>query len=149
MNIHGTEIQSDIEKTKSIYAEIEKMAPADYSCQCNHCQTFHKHLDGLFPQEFLDILNQLGINYKYPSEVAYLDEKDGMAVYNGWYHFVGYVENPTVPTLSGDGVTLDQDFIELSETLSIDFTNEEFPHHDIFGQDNLGVIEFIVTINLN
>src|SRR5690349_11004413 len=81
----------DPDATRRAYAAIHTGAAG--LCGCPSCRNFAALRDQIYPADFLGLLGQLGIDYCKESEV-YMAAPCGSDLYHyeGWFHFVGYVE---------------------------------------------------------
>jgi hypothetical protein len=83
----------DPEATRTAYAQIESGAPE--RCGCDYCRNFIALREQSYPREVLDLLAQLGIDYRREAEVYHLARlPGGLHQYGGWFHFIGTFEGP-------------------------------------------------------
>jgi len=120
-------IRFDLERTRSAYARIES-GDAD-RCGCIYCQNFAAQRETIYPEAFLSLLLQLGIDWKKEGEVTEI-----AGVYNGWFHFAGSCEQ------TGDSGT-DATRFRFRFASPTSFPN---PPAD-FG-DVVGAVEFYATL---
>jgi len=78
-------------------ATTEAYARADHGgadvCTCNGCRNFVKVRDGVFPAEFVSLLESLGIDPQKDGEVYHNGRlAPGSHDYGGWFHFVGSLD---------------------------------------------------------
>ena len=78
------------------------------TCECAYCRNFRLARQHLFPEKFLRLLDQLGIDPLKDAEVYHNARlAPGRHDYGGWYHFVGTLDEigdfPVVQL--GDGFT--------------------------------------------
>jgi hypothetical protein len=78
-------------------ATVDAYARADQggsdSCTCNGCRNFVAARTQVYPQEFLSLLDSLGIDSRRDGEVYLLGPAaSGRYYYGGWFHFVGSLE---------------------------------------------------------
>jgi hypothetical protein len=85
------EFQVDRAATVDAHAR-EPQGGAD-TCTCNGCRNFVVARDSVYPDEFLSLLESLGIDYRKDGEV-YLNGplESGFYSYGGWFHFVGSLD---------------------------------------------------------
>ena len=78
-----------------------KLGGAD-SCGCNGCRNFGAAREHVFPDAFLALLEQLGIDPRKDAEVYHCVRLGpGRHSYSGWFHFVGTLDK------TGDFVHVD------------------------------------------
>jgi len=89
MKIGPWELEVDVESTQRAHAETYSSAER---CGCAYCRNFVAVRDKTLPRKFIDILEQLGVNYRKDSEIYETHKRaDGTHGYGGWYHAVGTV----------------------------------------------------------
>jgi hypothetical protein len=82
------EYSVDREATLRAYAAAE-FGGAD-TCECDGCRNFRVARKNVFPKEFLELLDRLGIDPAKDGEVYHNGRlAPGCHHYGGWYHFVG------------------------------------------------------------
>jgi len=59
------------------------------TCSCSYCAWFRDHRAELFPNEFLDVLQTMGIDPTKDIEVYEAHEDPKWAFYGGWFHANG------------------------------------------------------------
>lgn len=120
-------IRFDRERTRSAYARIES-GDAE-RCGCIYCQNFAAQRETIYPEAFLSLLLQLGIDWKKEAEVTEID-----GLYNGWFHFAGSCEEPTVTDME-------------SNRFRFRFASPSgFPKPPTDFGDAVGVVEFDATL---
>jgi hypothetical protein len=84
-------IRFDRDATVSLYRDTITVPAAD-RCICTSCKNFAAHRDRAYPEEFLHLLETLGINplreweaFDYESELRSLQNH----LYGGWFLFSG------------------------------------------------------------
>jgi hypothetical protein len=88
--INGTEIDADPVATRQIYLQISDANRK--KCDCDDCTLFFALGRNAFGEEFLALLDTLGIDYKWDTEIYYSGKIDNnVHLYCGWYHFVGRI----------------------------------------------------------
>ncbi|MBX9878153.1 MAG: hypothetical protein K2Y22_06800 [Candidatus Obscuribacterales bacterium] len=80
------QILCDPDENREIYQQIAG-SDADI-CTCAGCRRFSQIRDEVYPQEFRNILEQLGIDHKKEAEVVTFGEP-GQIPMSGWFNFVG------------------------------------------------------------
>jgi hypothetical protein len=84
----GCTYSGDREATIAAYAAVER----GYTeiCGCIHCRNFIKAREQVFPQAFLQLLNELGIDATKEAETYHNARlSPGKHNYAGWFHFIG------------------------------------------------------------
>ena len=130
MNNHFTKVvyqdwilSVDKELTQKEYDKINKSSAE--TCGCENCLKFIAYRKKIFPQEILDLFEQLGINPYKEIEISYMGDIDEYKHYfTGWFHFVGNFtgKDCKIPT-SKDGYTLE--FSKVNENFEIGFRKEK------------------------
>lgn len=103
LEIQGHKFLYDREQTELNFTKYEK-----YSCSCQNCQDFFKVIDKILPKKFIDLLNQLGVDYRKPMELwsTYNAEtyEEDYVDWGGWYNFTGTIvdedDNPKKDSIS-------------------------------------------------
>ena len=63
------------------------------TCDCVHCRNFRVARARVFPEKFLALLDQLGIDPLKDAEVYHNTRlAPGRHDYGGWYHFIGTLD---------------------------------------------------------
>jgi hypothetical protein len=92
------------------------------TCECNDCKNYVTHRDKIFPEEVLELFNQLGIDYKKEVEIiSYETLSNGLHHIGGWFHFKGRLlggKDYRVPFSSG---AFTVDLTVIAEDFSIGF----------------------------
>ena len=76
------------------------------TCECAFCRNFRMVRSTVFPDAFLRLLDELGIDPVKDVEVwECRGDTPGMHLYGGWYHFVGALETSSEvsPERFGEG----------------------------------------------
>ncbi|WP_338763650.1 hypothetical protein WAF17_20135 [Bernardetia sp. ABR2-2B] len=84
-------LEVDFNRTKEVYDNIQfSNLP---SCNCSGCRNFLANKESIFHKEFINLLNQLGIDdYKKYSEIYHIYRLEiGKHLYGGWFHFKGRI----------------------------------------------------------
>jgi len=89
----GRKSSVDRDATIRAYAQAER-GGAD-RCTCNGCRNFRLARMRVFPPEFLELLDRLGIDPRKDGEV-YRNARlaPGRHNYGGWFHFIGTLDAP-------------------------------------------------------
>jgi len=97
VRFHDWVLQCDVEATRRAYAAVLKGGPED--CGCCYCRNFQSAWQLVFPDEFLSLLDDLGIDAAKPVEVCDYPGSVGLRRFDGWFHFVGSIaaHPPTEP----------------------------------------------------
>lgn len=113
-------------------------------CDCFDCQNYEQQKADILPQEFVDLLTQLGIDPLKYASVSQIRPKGHLLIYEGWYHFKGEFQ----------GVSAMQPIEEGGSTLILQPISDGFAvgfHHDVWHacfdqKDNLVQLEFEIAI---
>lgn len=82
-------IEVDRKTTVQAYKKLQSGAQ---ECGCQGCQNFIRIREKFFSKEFLDMLNQLGIDYKKDVEVYDIEDTScKKRIFSGWYHACGRI----------------------------------------------------------
>lgn len=115
------EFEVDRELTQQTYSTV-LMSGAE-SCICQDCENYVAFRDRIFPDEVIELFENLGIDYRKEVEVFSLESlPNGLHYIAGWFHFKGQIlkgKNCCVPLPSG-GNTLD--LTTITDVFSIGFT---------------------------
>ncbi len=88
LKLGDQEIAHDRELTAAAYRDISVAGPE--KCGCAGCRNFIAQRESAYPQQFLSLLDQLGIDPKKEGEVYESGPfPDGTHVYGGWLYFAG------------------------------------------------------------
>jgi hypothetical protein len=92
LQVGRQKIRYDHEATLALYRNTVTMAGAD-TCDCLYCQNYAAQRDKVFPKEFCDLLEKLGVNPLREWEAFDYDEigpsNPKIHSYGGWFLFVG------------------------------------------------------------
>lgn len=90
-NFGQWEYSADRDATISAYRRAER-GGVD-TCDCANCRNFRVARANVFPESFLRLLDQLGIDPLKDGEVYHNARlSSGRHDYGGWYHFIGTLE---------------------------------------------------------
>ncbi len=82
------EIEFDREATAAAYRQVDSGDAK--RCGCTGCRNFIAQRDRAFPEQFLKLLDQLGIDWRKEGEVYECGpDATGRHIYGGWFYFVG------------------------------------------------------------
>lgn len=146
-------LEVDVEATLQAYAETPVGGSDECTCTC--CQDFKVIRDRVYPDEFLALLKQLGIDYTKDVEVAHITmEEKGKCFYMGWFDFIGVI-------LAGDvqhiqkGVGLQQTVTALPngeeplvENFRFYFSEHLGLSHPLFHEHTRATLQFNLEIPL-
>ena len=143
INFRDWELIVDKQLTTSTYDQAT-MGGAD-GCSCNECKNFQSYRDRLYPAEIMQLLNDLGIDYKKESEIChYCRQDDGLHHYGGWFHFKGHFKGKDCTSWTSEN-SYTFDLTTISETFSIGFRKaSDLTFFE--NKDDLVQIEFEVKI---
>lgn len=131
-------IQYDRATTLKLYKEIRPSLI--WQCNCYSCRNYNFIREKIYPGNFLEILDKLGINYKKEAEIYHI-RKTGFKkqLYCGWYHFTGrFIKNPGRNSV-----------IYLSDNFQIFFTENKILVHDVFNTHPVIQVEFKTILPIN
>ena len=137
----------DYERTIEVYQKAKNGCPE--SCGCNNCKNFSINREQIYPQEFKDLLEELGIDYRKESEIYHIYRaENGKHFYGGWFHFKGKIKEGKdckVDTHNG-GRTLAT--VDLNENFQVGFLKDNsLPFFDKEEKENLIQVEFYAFSN--
>lgn len=133
----------DYERTIAVYDKIEQGSPEN--CICHDCKNFSANRENIYPQEFKQLLSELGIDYKKEAEIYHMGKlEDGLHHYGGWFHFKGKIlkgKDCKIP-LGNGGSTFDT--VEINDKFGLAFIKAaDLAYFDKTEFDDLVQIEFI------
>ena len=82
-------IRFDREATSAAYSTVSQ-GDAD-RCGCQGCRNFAIQRNAIYPPEFRDLLNKIGIDPTKECEAVHEGPKNKTHFYSGWFYFVGEV----------------------------------------------------------
>ena len=82
----------DQEQTRKAYSGI-KVGGAE-RCGCSYCRNFAAQRSSVYPENFLGILDQLGIDPEKEGEVYECGPDGPLRSYGGWFYFAGELVQP-------------------------------------------------------
>ena len=105
LQIGDQTIRYDREATAAIYATSQHGDAEE--CGCPECQNFARQRSSAYPETFLALLEQLGIDPQKEGEVFYgCPVDDGCHMYGGWFFLVGeLIEAGETNTIMADSHT--------------------------------------------
>jgi hypothetical protein len=80
-------IRFDREATIAAYSQIAQ--GGSDKCTCQGCRNFALQRERVYPAEFLEIINTLGIDPAKKGEAVHYGPKGPLQFYGGWFYFVG------------------------------------------------------------
>ncbi|GEM_PF-933197 len=83
---------ADVELTREFYRAIPQGSAAACALACNDCRYFDEHRDRIFPPEFRELLERLGIDYTKEAESYSFSESAVCGDRAGWFHYAGRIE---------------------------------------------------------
>ncbi len=96
-------IEYDPEATRRCFAQI----PVGTGCECAQCRNFDLAVNRAFPEQFVALAEDLGVDIAKPAELChYCREASGLYLTGGWFHFAGSIlDGEDVLQWSGSGGT--------------------------------------------
>jgi hypothetical protein len=85
-------IRYDAERTRAAYSTLSRGGAND--CGCSSCQNFAAQRSVAFPDSFLNLLVQLGIDPTKEGEAYECGPDGSLTVYGGWFYFAGELVQP-------------------------------------------------------
>jgi hypothetical protein len=86
-------LRYDPDATRRAYWAVDKGDPE--TCGCSYCRNWAAARTGVYPAEFLDLVERLGIRPDREANISHLTRLDsGIHLYSGWFHFVGQIDAP-------------------------------------------------------
>ena len=96
-------IRVDHQCTMEAYSRISQ---ASEECDCAMCRNYIAQRSTIYPQSFLSLLEQLGIDAAKEGEVYYLaPNANGKRLYGGWFFFCGEIIEEAEKQQTLDGVS--------------------------------------------
>ena len=144
---HPWKIMCDVEATIRAYQVIEQGDPE--RCGCDMCLNYIAQRKTVYPDEFVSVLNLLGIDFEKEGEVYHIYRlSNGRHHYGGWYHCVGeleYLDNTYKPD---DKKKVGDKFWQINKEFSWRVTDEKIslPHTAFQDQGPLLQIDFRVEV---
>ena len=91
ITFHDWILECDVEATRETYQKVSQGSAE--ICACVYCKNFAALRDDLFQADFLELLNNLGVDYRKDVEIyhqATLEKEKHL--YAGWFHSIGRVK---------------------------------------------------------
>jgi hypothetical protein len=113
------EFEVDKDLTEKTYLKTPKSGSD--TCDCLDCKNYIEYREKVFPEDVIQLFDDLGVDYKKEVEVTHWDISNGICLIAGWFHFKGSVlsgKNCYIPSESG-GFHIS--LTELSNNFSIGF----------------------------
>jgi hypothetical protein len=138
------EFYADVEATREAYSLIKGGGAEE--CGCNNCLNFVAARDIVYPQEVLELFEQLGIDYRKEIEVCHICKIEiGEHLYEGWLHFIGSFKSGE--SLSSPKIGDHPEFFEqIDGNFQIGFTENVRLYWNEFNGKQLIQLEFAITI---
>ena len=134
-------VEVDPIETSRAHAARPKGSPE--SCDCLHCRNFVAARPTVYPVEFTELLDVLGVPADRESEIWHGGEvAPGRHFYGGWFHFVGTV-------IEGQDCLLDNGSIELtklSSSFSVGVTRRPGLVPETFSTSKVVQLEFSAEV---
>jgi hypothetical protein len=109
----------DREVTEPTYASVANGSAE--GCKCNDCLNYVANRADAFPEEIKLLFGQLGVDYRKESKVSRMYKfKDGIHIYNGFFHFKGSFEGKDC-FVTSDGRNGSFSMTDIDESFSIGF----------------------------
>ncbi len=113
---------------------------------CHDCKNYVAFRDKVFPDEMIELFNDLGVDYRKEVEIiSYENLPNGLHHIGGWFHFKGQVlmgKDYRVP-LPGGGYTFD--LTKISDNFSIGFAEG----NDLtYFEDKTGLVQIEFDTNI-
>ena len=134
ITFHDWILECDVEATRETYQKVSQGSAE--TCVCIYCKNFLALRDKLFQGEFLELLNNLGVDCRKDVEI-YLQAtlEKGKYSYAGWFHSIGKVkQNGNVVILKNElkvyfmqNKDLMFDEFEGKDLVQIEFENAVLP----------------------
>ena len=82
----------DRQQTRNAYSAME-VGDAE-RCGCSYCRNFAAQRSTVYPEDFLTLLDQLGIDPGKEGEVYECGPDGPLRLYGGWFYFAGEIIKP-------------------------------------------------------
>lgn len=80
-------VEVDVDETAETNKRLRSGAR---TCGCSGCKRFDEFREKILTEDFIKILNNLGIDYKKDIEISDVEPPgEDVIIYNGWYHAHG------------------------------------------------------------
>jgi hypothetical protein len=80
-------IRYNRERTRTAYASVTTGSAE--KCGCRFCRNFIAQRNRVYPEQFRQLLGQLGIPTDRESDVFELGPEGSLVLYNGWFYLAG------------------------------------------------------------
>ena len=122
INYKNTTLEVDFFRTKEVY-EITNYTP----CDCLGCRNFLFNRENIFPKEFINLLNQIGIDYKKDTNIHHFCKLEtGKHFYGGWFNFKGKVFENGIEVHKTETIEVNENFsFFLTKDISMSFFEKE------------------------
>ena len=134
ITFHDWILECDVEATRETYQKVSQGSAE--ICACVYCKNFAALRDDLFQADFLELLNNLGVDYRKDVEIYHKAKLEkGKHLYAGWFHSIGTIkQNGNVVTLKNkikvyfmQNKNLMFDEFEGKDLIQIEFENVVLP----------------------
>ena len=134
-------VEYDRDLTTAAYGRMNQ-GGADI-CGCLHCRNFAALRGEAYPREFLQTLEQLGIDPLKEGEAYYLGSVERrLHLFSGWFYFIGrIVEELGAPDAAGTAPTQPVQ-ISITNRFSFGFTHSAPQPPDAFDGQSTAAVEF-------
>lgn len=140
------DFEVDFERTKHVYALVESGSPEN--CSCGDCKNFALNRENIYPQEFKNLLSDLGIDYKKESEIFSISLDKNTSQYGGWFHFKGKILKGKDANIPLGNNANNVEFFKISEEFEIAFMKDQaLTFFDKSELNNLIQVEFMAKTN--
>lgn len=116
-----------VEKTRTKLRYKEVIQSGADSCKCEYCLNYAMNRENVFPNEIIELFDQLGIDYRKEVEVTEWETfENGRIHIGGWFHFIGEIlegEKYKVPLPNG-GTTYKLTKITDNFSIGFDYGND-------------------------
>jgi hypothetical protein len=144
-------LQVDREATREAYAATPSGGSDE--CGCLYCQNFAAAREHLYPEEFLALLEQLGIDYRKEVEVWEASAPNARIRFcSGWFHFVGKIlstdnrETPRRVTLAQTHTKLLEGQEPIGGNFALGFSNRRDVISDAFEKHSVVQLDFSAEV---
>ncbi len=119
---HDWILECDVDAARETYQKVSQGSVE--TCGCIYCKNFLALRDELFQGELLELLNNLGVDYRKDVEIYHQAKLEkGKHLYAGWFHSIGKVkQNGNVVILKNE---LKVYFIENNDLMFDEFEGKD------------------------
>src|SRR5262247_1462627 len=80
-------IRHDPERTRTAYASVTTESAE--GCGCPYCRNFLAQRSRVYPEQFCQVLDQLGIAPEKEGDLFEVGPEGSLVIYNGWFYLAG------------------------------------------------------------